>query len=209
MRWVAVGLVVISVLLMQVVRDQGTRLGEAQTDLEHYRATIAELEAENEAARVELAVIDILDHNGLQVDPARRRGVARTILRVADNYDLSPELILGVIFIESRFDVSAQSHMGAVGLMQLMPATAMQLARELELDWKGRELLTDPEVNILLGGFYLRKLIERFENVDVALAAYNTGPNRVRSLLEIRGHAPRFYPRQVQRITASLRDRYF
>ncbi|MFW6198741.1 MAG: lytic transglycosylase domain-containing protein [Acidobacteriota bacterium] len=209
MRWVAVGLVVINVLLMQVVRGQATRLAEIRTDLEQYRTTIAELEAENEAARIELAVINVLDSNDLEIDPARRRGVARTILRVAESYDLPPELILGVIFTESRFDIRAQSHMGAVGLMQLMPATATQLARELEIDWKGQELLSEPEVNILLGGFYLRKLIERFEDLDVALAAYNAGPNRVHSLLSARGRAPRLYPRQVQRATASLRERYF
>ena len=180
-----------------------------RSEIAGFRDTIARIEAENEAARVELAVLNVLDSHRLRVSPARRKAIAETILQVSRRYELPPELILGVIFTESSFDIDAESEVGAVGLMQLMPATASQLAAELELEWKGRQLLTDPEVNILLGSFYLRKLIHRFDDLDAALAAYNMGPNRLRWVLRTHGRLPRSYAERVHRVAADLRERFF
>ena len=141
--------------------------------------------------------------------PIKKRAVADTIIEAAQRYDLAPELILSIIFTESRFIVDAKSGMGAVGLMQLMPATASALAEELDIEWRGAELLTDPQINILLGSFYLRKLIHRFDDLDVALAAYNVGPTRLTELVEERGWVPRIYRRQVLQVADSIRTRYF
>ena len=94
-------------------------------------------------------------------------------------YEVPPETILAVIRIESGFDVNATSEAGAVGLMQLLPSTAEEVARELGFHWTGGEQLRDPAVNIRLGTHYLTKLLTRFDDLSQALAAYNEGPERV------------------------------
>ena len=84
---------------------------------------------------------------------------------------------LGVIRQESSFDAEARSPMGALGLMQLMPATAAQVARSLG-GIVGE--LTDAGVNVRLGTVYLGAQLDRFGALPPALAAYNAGPNRAR-----------------------------
>jgi soluble lytic murein transglycosylase-like protein len=93
------------------------------------------------------------------------------IRNAAERYGLDPELIKAVIEIESSFDPAAVSEKGAMGLMQLMPDTAeeMQVMAPFEA-----------EANIMGGSRYLRKLLDLFEgDLQLGLAAYNAGPNRV------------------------------
>jgi len=102
----------------------------------------------------------------------------------AEMFDLEPDLILAVIHAESRFNSSAVSRAGASGLMQIMESTAYWLAPQMGLDDFNYETqIFDPEVNIHIGTFYLNMLINRFGDVDVALAAYNAGSGRVRGWL--------------------------
>src|SRR3546814_1905932 len=89
-------------------------------------------------------------------------------------------LILAVRRQESGFAVDAVSHAGARGLMQLMPATARQMARKLKLRYDTAQLTRDPTLNIRLGSAYLSQLVERFSgSYLLAIAAYNAGPSRV------------------------------
>ncbi|HEX6202950.1 MAG TPA: transglycosylase SLT domain-containing protein [Thermoanaerobaculia bacterium] len=95
---------------------------------------------------------------------------------------LPPHLVAGIIRQESAFDVRAESWAGARGLMQLMPATAKEVAGKLGRVHRPNELF-DPEYSILLGSTYFRYVLDRFDgNVELALAGYNGGPNRIRRL---------------------------
>lgn len=85
-------------------------------------------------------------------------------------------LIMSQIEAESDFDSKAVSSAGAKGLMQLMPATAAELANKLNLT---NYNLFEPNINIQLGIKYLSEQYERFKNIDMALAAYNAGPGTV------------------------------
>ncbi|MCH9648505.1 MAG: lytic transglycosylase domain-containing protein [Deltaproteobacteria bacterium] len=93
------------------------------------------------------------------------------IYRVARQYDLDGLLLAALVEAESNFSPTAVSPVGAVGLTQVMPATAgTDDLAELE----------NPHTNLRIGARYLRDLLRRFEgNVEFALAAYNAGPSRV------------------------------
>ncbi len=100
---------------------------------------------------------------------------------------LAPALVAGIIRQESAFDRKATSRVGAKGLMQLMPATAREMSRKLGMDYHPSRL-EDPEVNLQLGAAYLRQLIDEFDgNVELAVASYNGGPNRIRRLWKENG----------------------
>ena len=90
-------------------------------------------------------------------------------------------LILSIIRQESEFDLSANSHAGAKGLMQLMPYTAKLVSKQAKLPYSKSRLTTDPEYNINLGSHYIAGLILQYDGAyPFAVAAYNAGPNRVK-----------------------------
>ncbi len=105
-----------------------------------------------------------------------------TILAQARENDLPAPLVAGIIRQESAFDPRATSPVGARGLMQLMPATASETARRLDRRYPS-DGLYDPEFSIELGTAYLRQLLNMFDgNVELAVAGYNGGPNRIQRL---------------------------
>ncbi len=93
---------------------------------------------------------------------------------------IEPAVTLGLIRQESSFDVAAESPVGALGLMQLMPATARVVARQQGVAVSDGQLTTNPDVNMTLGSAYFAGLLARFDNcLPLAIAGYNAGPNRV------------------------------
>ena len=118
----------------------------------------------------------------------RRTGLARfeetrlahTIVVEARRNQLEPRLVLAVIAVESAGDAFAVSPVGALGLMQVMPATGEELAERLGVVWRGPHALFDPFINVRLGSAYLRELADRYSgSLPAALAAYNWGPGRI------------------------------
>lgn len=103
--------------------------------------------------------------------PDRRSGVAGALTSAGERVELSPLLLEAVAWAESRFNVHARSPDGAIGVMQLMPATAAQLGVDP----------ADPAANIQGGAQYLRQMMVLFDgDIERALAAYNAGPEAVR-----------------------------
>jgi soluble lytic murein transglycosylase len=97
----------------------------------------------------------------------------------AENYGLDPALLAAVIFRESKFDADARSPSGAVGLMQLLPDTAKGIALATGGSRFRVADLLDPEINVRYGSFYLRRLLRKYEDEGLALAAYNAGQANV------------------------------
>ncbi|MBI2571134.1 MAG: transglycosylase SLT domain-containing protein [Candidatus Schekmanbacteria bacterium] len=112
------------------------------------------------------------------------RALARVIQDEAHSLSLPPAMLMAVIAIESAFQASARSEDGAVGLMQIQPATAERLATERGMLWAGEQTLLDPIQNVRIGTYYLSKLIVQFEDIAVALEAFCKGPRAVAEQLE-------------------------
>lgn len=91
-------------------------------------------------------------------------------------YNLEPSLVFSVINTESGFNTNAVSRSNALGLMQIMPTTAEYIAKELNL--KDYDLF-NPKDNIDIGCWYLRKLLNKYNNQNTALCAYNAGSGNV------------------------------
>ncbi|MDH3712715.1 MAG: lytic transglycosylase domain-containing protein [Gammaproteobacteria bacterium] len=105
-------------------------------------------------------------------------------------FSVEPALIYGVLRRESAYREDARSRAGALGLMQLMPSTAQGVAKKLGTQVSNGDLLR-PDVNIRLGTWYFRDMLDRFSDHQVlAAAAYNAGPRRVRKWLPDSGSLP-------------------
>ena len=97
----------------------------------------------------------------------------------AANYRLDPALLAAVIYQESKFNADAKSKSGAIGLMQLLPSTAEGIAVHTGGSRFQVSDLDNPEINVRYGAWYLRHLMDKYGDVDTALAAYNAGQDNV------------------------------
>ncbi|MBP6245871.1 MAG: lytic transglycosylase domain-containing protein [Limnohabitans sp.] len=104
------------------------------------------------------------------------------VVRKAGDIRLDPAFVYGLIRQESRFIMDARSHVGASGLMQVMPATAKWTAKKIGLTSFTPDQITDREVNVAIGTGYLKLVLDDFEgSMPLATAAYNAGPGRSRT----------------------------
>jgi soluble lytic murein transglycosylase len=108
--------------------------------------------------------------------PVRYGAIVRQHAR---NYHLEPALLAAVIYQESRFRPDVRSSSGAIGLMQLEPATAKGIAVHTGGSRFRVSDLYNPEINIRYGSWYLRHLFDKYGNERLGLAAYNAGQQNV------------------------------
>jgi hypothetical protein len=121
------------------------------------------------------------------------RKLAETIYDVALENGIDPDVAFGLVRTESEFKASAKSHVGAIGLTQLMPATARWMRPGTTA-----EDLHQPEVNVRIGFKYLHELIDRYDgNQRLALLAYNRGPGTVDRVLKRGGDPDNGYAEAV------------
>jgi soluble lytic murein transglycosylase-like protein len=126
------------------------------------------------------------------------RSLTDRVNAAAARHAVDPAMVLAVIRVESTFQPAAVSSRGALGLMQILPDTGQALAAEMGVAWEGEHALLEPDLNIELGAYYLRKLLDRFGgDREAALEAYNIGPTRFASRRRERDPAPFVYARRV------------
>jgi len=133
------------------------------------------------------------------------RRLADLIRSEARAAGVDPLLVGAMTAEESSFHEASVSEAGAVGLMQLRPFVAEDLALRLEVGWVGEEALLDPEVNLHLGIRYFQELVTTFDgNLEKALTAYNWGPGRVQERMREGTYADSRFAQRVLRSYASL-----
>jgi soluble lytic murein transglycosylase len=160
-----------------------------------------------------LALLDPLGNAIKEITlPLRHEDIIR---QQARDKQLDPALVAAVIYGESKFR-DRTSNAGAVGLMQVLPATADFVARKTGGSDFEHDDLSNPQINISYGCWYLRYLLDRYDDNEVAaVAAYNAGHRRVDrwggealGLADIRFPETQGYTREVLEKRAEYADRY-
>jgi lytic transglycosylase catalytic len=105
------------------------------------------------------------------------------VKKYANEYNVDEYLIYAIIKAESNFEPNAESHRGAKGLMQLMYSTAEDISKRIDIELNEDNIL-DPDININLGTKYISMLIQKYNNINLALAAYNAGSGNVDGWIE-------------------------
>ncbi len=104
------------------------------------------------------------------------------LYKLAGRTKVDPLLLAAIVRAESGFNPFAESHKGALGLMQLMPATAEQMAKKLKINYQDRDDLYTQDINLTIGAHYFAQQLKAFDgNLVMGLAAYNAGPTKLRS----------------------------
>lgn len=116
-----------------------------------------------------------------------KKEYSENVTKYAKEYNVDENLIYAVIKAESNFKPNVKSNKDAVGLMQLMKDTAKEVSKRINIqisDEEFEEKLLEPDLNINLGTKYLSILIEQYQNIEIAVTAYNAGIGTVNNWIE-------------------------
>ena len=149
-------------------------------------------------------ILTVLERHQTGLAYVTKEELAEVIYEEATHYNHDPKFILALIAIESSFRNWSVSEQGAKGLMQIMPYVAEQIAHELGIEWSGDRTLFNPFLNIRMGSYYLSRLIVDFDDLGVALTAYNYGPTYVKGLIERKQRIPVTYYHRILNVYQSL-----
>ncbi|NWG03660.1 MAG: lytic transglycosylase domain-containing protein [Syntrophaceae bacterium] len=141
-------------------------------------------------------ILEVLDRHSMDLADVTKAEIAEVIYEEALRHKHDPKFILALIAIESSFQNWSVSEQGAKGLMQIMPYVAESIARELGIEWSGDQILFNPYFNIRIGIYYLSRLLLDFDDIGIALTAYNYGPTYVKGLVQRKEKIPSNYYRK-------------
>lgn len=111
------------------------------------------------------------------------KGYSEYVYLYSEENQIDPLLTFAIIKAESNFKPDVVSKSNAIGLMQLMDATAQDTAKKLKIEYS-KEDLYNPQINIQLGTKYFSSLLEKYQNIIIALTAYNAGSGNVDKWIE-------------------------
>jgi soluble lytic murein transglycosylase-like protein len=210
--WVSelTGIILVGVLLIALLSVTSVIIRNEQAIQKHDRKIDA-LKAEKintarsiEIMRERLRIVELLNAVvGKRTSPEMVYKLADLVYTNSRQYGYSPELLLAVIAVESRFNPEALGRYrsgalsGALGLMQIKYPTALEVAKVLGIEGLKPKDLMDPEINMILGTAYLTTLISRFRSFKLGILAYNLGPGTVRGTLRRNEQLPMRYYEKV------------
>jgi len=173
--------------------------------LEH---RVFDLERDNARLTKRLEVLNVVRHHQRGFSEVEVARVVQVIDHESDRFGIDPLLILAVILTESEFKRFQVSNKGAMGLMQIRPFVAKDLALRRGIDWNEETGLFDPSLNVQVGTTYLFELILQFNNLTDALTAYAYGETRFRQRRALGRPTPQNYSRRVLKRYELLVDEY-
>ena len=134
--------------------------------------------------------------------------LANVIYDESAKYEYDPMFVMAIILTESSFKKGQKSHVGARGLMQVVPFVGEDVAERAGVEWQGKESLFEPETNIKLGTLHLFEQILEFGDIKKALVAYNYGETRLRGMIRENKPLPKKYLNKVMENYKMLKEKY-
>lgn len=134
--------------------------------------------------------------------------LAEIIASESNKYNIDPVFIISLIEAESSFFNWRKSNKGAVGLMQIRTYVGKDVAKDLDIEWKGEQTLLNPYANVKMGIYYFAELKNRFDDTRLALAAYNAGPTYVADTMRDFKKVPLSFADKVFYIYQNHQDRF-
>lgn len=170
-----------------------------------------EVELANKLERLEKlsSIREVLEVHLPTAKLEEKRQIAEAILDASELYDVDVALLLAVIKVESSFNYKAVSRVGARGLMQVMPNTGWAMSKEISLKDFDDSQLFDKRKNILLGTYYLKKMLNRYGDLDLALIAYNIGPSWLDNAIKNQIDYPTRYANKVKNNLDQISQAFF
>lgn len=141
------------------------------------------LRKETKEEKIVERIASYMENEGFTLGQETLLKTAKSIYKVSKKYEIDYRLALAIIKIESNFKHDVVSPKGARGLFQIKPSLAKYIAKEAGVHWKGIKTLDEPEKNVEIGVFFFSKLLEDFDNIHLALNAYNIGPTKLKNML--------------------------
>lgn len=184
-------------LLVYLIRDKIN----LEKQIEYQQVRINELE---ERLQIFKAIDDF--QIGFNEDEVRR--LTDVIYRESKKYHYDPMFTLAIILTESSFKRGQKSHVGARGLMQVVPFVGEDVALRAGVDWEGSHTLFEPEANIKLGTLHLFEQVLKFGDIKKALLSYNIGEARLRGLIRGNKPLPKAYLNRVLQKYQMLKETY-
>jgi len=136
--------------------------------------------------RIIKKIAEYMEKEDATINEDELKDVATVIYKESGQNNLDYRLILAIMKIESNFKHKAVSSKGARGLLQVKPSHAKYIAHDMGIIWHGAKSLDEPEKNIKIGIHFFSMLMEDFDNVNMALHAYNMGPTRLKEIMSDR-----------------------
>jgi len=144
-------------------------------------------------------IVEFMEKEDATISQDELHDVATMIYKASGQYNLDYRLVLAIMKIESNFKHDAVSSKGARGLLQVKPSHAKYIARDIGILWKGPKTLDEPNKNIKIGVHFFSGLMTDFDNINLALHAYNMGPTRLREIMSERTRQERGFSKLVLR----------
>jgi soluble lytic murein transglycosylase len=138
-------------------------------------------------------IIDYIQNENEKLEDKELRTISRMVYDESMRYNVDYRLILAIMKVEINFRHDVVSEQGARGLLQVKPSLARYIAEDVGVKWRGAETLDEPETNIKIGIHFFSRLIEDFQNINMALHAYHVGSTRLREILTEKKKPQRLY----------------
>ncbi|MCX5804936.1 MAG: lytic transglycosylase domain-containing protein [Proteobacteria bacterium] len=149
--------------------------------------------------RIVKKITEYMEKEDATVSDDELKDVATMIYKESGQNNLDYRLILAIMKIESNFKHKAVSSKGARGLLQVKPSHAKFIARDMGIAWHGAKTLDEPDKNIKIGIHFFSELMEDFENINMALHAYNMGPTRLKEIMSEKSKQEKGFSKLVLR----------
>lgn len=176
---------------------------DEQTRVSHAREILGKGYKKSEVSKVEgekffhVYLYDLVVKNLPEKHKKSANRIVKSIIKESKDRSIDPIFVASIIQTESTFNPEARGLAGEVGLMQVMPSTAKEIAERLKIRWRGPKTLLDPVNNIRIGTAYISQLRGFFDKKpNRYISAYNIGPGKILKIENVKD-VPKFYSSKV------------